>query len=165
MAGSSSYLQLLDGILATSPFDPVEGDLSASWTAIDAAWDRVVREPSERTLGGLAVQCYRRLAVMRGLSLADIILTAKELHVAKNAGYAGADNPDPWANFRLSAHFGITPVEGVYVRMSDKYIRTTNLRANPSNERVGESLADTLADLAAYALIAVCLLREERLDA
>lgn len=165
MAGSPTYLALLDGILATSPFDPVDGDKTASWEAIDACWNMVVRDPSERNLGMLAVQCYRRYAVDRGLSMADVILTAKNLHIAKNAGYAGADNPDPWANFRLAANFGVSPVEGVYVRMSDKYIRTTNLRANPANERVGESLLDTLADLAAYSLIAICLLREERLDA
>jgi hypothetical protein len=24
----------------------------------------------------------------------------RDLHVNKSAGYAGADNPDPWSNFR-----------------------------------------------------------------
>jgi hypothetical protein len=82
-------------------------------------------------------------------------------HQAKNAGYAGADNPDTWANFRMSEAFGVSALDGCLVRLSDKYIRVTNLRRDPRNEQVGESLKDTLKDLAAYAKIAVCLLEEE----
>lgn len=85
----------------------------------------------------------------------------KALHIKKNAGYAGADNPDAWANFRMSEAFGVSPFKGCLVRLSDKYIRVTNLVKNPDNEQVGESIKDTLFDLAAYALIAVCLLEEE----
>ena len=91
----------------------------------------------------------------------ELLDAAKELHIAKNAGYAGQDNPDAWANFRMSEAFGVNAVNGCLVRMSDKYIRVTNLRRQPSNEQVGESLIDTLRDLSAYALIAVCLLEEE----
>jgi hypothetical protein len=86
---------------------------------------------------------------------------AWDLHVRKNAGYAGADNPDPWANFRMSEAFGVSALDGCLVRMSDKYIRVTNLRRDPTNEQIGEALRDTLRDLAAYALIAVCLLDEQ----
>jgi hypothetical protein len=85
----------------------------------------------------------------------------RSLHVNKNAGYAGAGNTDPWANFRMSEAFGVAPFLGVLTRMSDKYIRITNLVKDPTNERVGESLDDTLMDLAAYALIAICLRREQ----
>jgi len=87
---------------------------------------------------------------------------AWELHVAKNAGYAGEDNADPWANFRMSEAFGISAVDGCLVRMSDKYIRVTNLRRRPANDKVNESIRDTLLDLAAYAYIAVCLMDEEQ---
>lgn len=86
---------------------------------------------------------------------------AWELFEAKNAGYAGADNADAFANFRMSEAFGISALDGCLVRMSDKYIRVTNLRRLPSNEQVDESIRDTLRDLAAYALIAVCLLDEQ----
>jgi hypothetical protein len=86
----------------------------------------------------------------------------KELHIKKNAGYAGADNPDAWANFRMSEAFDVSAFKGCLVRMSDKYIRVTNLIKNPNNEQVGESIDDTLTDLAAYALIAICLRREEK---
>lgn len=91
---------------------------------------------------------------------------AWDLHVRKNAGYAGADNPDPWANFRMCEAFGITAFQGCMVRMSDKYIRVTNLMRDASNDQVGESIIDTLRDLAAYALIGVVLLQEpDREDA
>jgi len=83
------------------------------------------------------------------------------LHEAKNAGYAGEDNPDPWANFRMSEAFGISALDGCLVRMSDKYIRVTNLRKRPENDKVSESIRDTLLDLAAYAYIAVCLMDED----
>lgn len=85
----------------------------------------------------------------------------RDLHIRKNAGYAGADNPDPWANFRMSEDFGVSASRGVMVRLSDKYARTINLMRDPNNERVGESLRETLIDLAAYALIEVCVLEEE----
>jgi hypothetical protein len=86
---------------------------------------------------------------------------AWDLHVRKNAGYAGAENPDPWANFRMCEAFGIPAFEGCMVRLSDKYIRITNLMCDSSNDRVGESIRDTLQDLAAYAFIAICLLDEK----
>ena len=82
------------------------------------------------------------------------------LHKAKNAGYAG-DSEDPWANFRFAEMFGVTPLQGCMVRLSDKFIRTSNLMKNPAHEQVGENIKDTLMDLAAYSLIAVCLLNEE----
>jgi hypothetical protein len=85
----------------------------------------------------------------------------KELHIRKNAGYAGADNPDPWANFRMSEAFGVSPFRGALVRLSDKYIRITNLVKDPNNDKVGESIVDTLSDLSAYGKIAICLWEEE----
>lgn len=87
---------------------------------------------------------------------------AWDLHVRKNAGYAGAENPDPWANFRMCEAFGVSAFEGCMVRLSDKYIRITNLMKSAANDKVGESIRDTLQDLAAYALIAICLLDERK---
>jgi hypothetical protein len=82
-----------------------------------------------------------------------------QLHLAKNAGYAGQSD-DPWANFRRCEAFGITPVDGVLTRMSDKWARLESLWQNAGNEQVGESVADTLMDLASYALILICLMQE-----
>jgi hypothetical protein len=91
----------------------------------------------------------------------ELLDEAKRLHIKKNAGYSGKDNPDPWANFRMAESFGVSAFKGCLIRMSDKYIRVTNLVKNSENEQVGENIKDTLADLAAYALIAICLLEEE----
>lgn len=92
----------------------------------------------------------------------ELLEQAAELHRRKNAGYAGATNPDPWANFRMSETFGVSALRGCLVRMSDKYIRVGNLMKDPNNDQVGESIKDTLMDLSAYALIAICLLEEEQ---
>lgn len=94
----------------------------------------------------------------------ELLEQMKTLHEKKNAGYAGMENPDAWANFRMSESFGVSAFKGCLVRMSDKYIRVTNLVKNPKNEQVGENVKDTLFDLAAYALIAVCLLEEEEYE-
>jgi nitrogen regulatory protein PII-like uncharacterized protein len=83
----------------------------------------------------------------------------KDLYTKKNAGYAG-DSPDPWANFRECESFGINIENGIITRMSDKWSRIRSLWKNPDNEKVGETVEDTLKDLAAYALILVCILRE-----
>lgn len=91
----------------------------------------------------------------------ELLEKMKQLHPAKNAGYAG-DSQDRWANFRLAQAFGITPILGVMVRMSDKWARIQNLFKNPDNDKVGESIKDTLMDLASYALIAICLLEEKK---
>lgn len=91
----------------------------------------------------------------------ELLTEGADLHRRKNAGYAGADNPDPWANFRMSEAFGVSALDGCLVRLSDKYVRVTNLRRSAANEQVGESIKDTLRDLAAYSLIAICLLEEE----
>lgn len=86
----------------------------------------------------------------------------KSLHIRKNAGYSG-ESPDRWANFRLAESFGVSTFLGVMVRMSDKWIRITNLVKNPSLDKVGEAIEDTLMDLASYSLIAVCILKEAKL--
>jgi hypothetical protein len=91
----------------------------------------------------------------------ELLDELRDTHVRKSAGYSGADNPDTWANFRLSQNFGISPFLGCLVRMSDKFIRVGNLVKDSRNEQVGEGIKDTLIDLASYALIAICLLEEK----
>lgn len=84
----------------------------------------------------------------------------RELHIKKNAGYSG-DSTDRWANFRMAEGFGVSAFLGCLIRLSDKFIRVQNLVKNPKNEMVGESVKDTLMDLASYALIAYCIYCEE----
>jgi hypothetical protein len=84
-----------------------------------------------------------------------------DLHINKNTGYSG-DSKDPFFNFKQSVLFDITPFKGCLVRMSDKFSRIISLVKNPDNDKVGESILDTLLDLAVYSLIAICLYREQR---
>lgn len=90
----------------------------------------------------------------------QLLKDMEQLHIKKNSGYAGKDNPDPWANFRLSEGFGVSAERGCLVRMSDKFIRVQNLMKDPTNDQVGENIKDTLFDLASYALITICLIEE-----
>lgn len=158
MAASREYLALLDGQRELSHIETTD------WNTLDLAWNELAELPNETTLLALADIAFDLIVVEGGFAGARkaVIDRARQMHIDKNAGYVGFDNPDSWANFRLSTTFGIEPFDGVLVRMTDKYIRLTNLRRDPTNDRVGESILDTLMDLAAYALIAVCLLREER---
>lgn len=91
----------------------------------------------------------------------DLLDSMRATHEAKNAGYSGVGNPDPWANFRMAETFGVSSFKGCLIRMSDKFIRLANVIRNPANEQVSESVEDTLIDLANYAIIAICLWREQ----
>jgi hypothetical protein len=86
---------------------------------------------------------------------------AEDLHKRKNAGYAGIGAVDHWANFRMAEWFGVSPLVGCLIRMTDKLIRVKHLHKNPEADQVHESLKDSLYDLAIYALIAICLLEEK----
>lgn len=157
MAGSPRYLDLLNQIgddpWNLTNYEPV---IESLWRTLGKS-----RVDDQAILFGLAAHTFNHIALLSDRPLADVVKDAADLHIAKNAGYAGASNKDPWRNFRLSSKFHVPPRLGVLVRMSDKYIRWQNLKEDPTNERVGESILDTLRDFAAYALIAFCL-GEER---
>lgn len=91
----------------------------------------------------------------------DLLAEMTELHKNKAAGYSG-NNPDTWVNFRGSEGWGVSPFLGCMVRMTDKFKRAQNLVQDPDNDKVGESLRDTLMDLAAYALIGIILYEEQK---
>lgn len=91
----------------------------------------------------------------------ELLKDMESMHNKKNAGYAGVGAVDPLANFKYSILFGVKPSTGCMVRMSDKFIRISNLIKNPNADQVGESIKDTLMDLAVYCLICICLLEEE----
>lgn len=92
----------------------------------------------------------------------ELLESMKQTHIDKNSGYAGKNNPDTFANFRESERFGVSAFLGCMTRLSDKFIRVCNLIRDPSNEKVGEKLTDTLIDLANYCLIAICLWEEKK---
>jgi hypothetical protein len=82
-----------------------------------------------------------------------------DIHSRKNGNYAKAS--DSLSNFRLSNELGIDPFKGCLIRMSDKWSRICQLSKGVP-DLVGESLEDTLIDLANYSLISILLLREKR---
>lgn len=88
------------------------------------------------------------------------ILGMWDLHLKKAAGYSG-HSPDVWANFHATEQLNVPAELGVYVRMSDKFERLKSLVQNPERDLVNEPIEDLLQDIAAYAMIALCLRNEE----
>ena len=85
----------------------------------------------------------------------------RELHVRKAADYGRGH--DPLANCRGSTEFGVPAWVGTMIRAMDKVHRIKSFVANGSLKN--ESVEDSLKDLAAYALIALVLYREEAANA
>ena len=89
-------------------------------------------------------------------------------HADKNHDYSG--DADPFANFRECEAFGITAVDGVITRITDKDSRFKNWlkkrRTGNAELRVkDETMLDTLQDRAVYTLILMVLLEEARNEA
>lgn len=80
----------------------------------------------------------------------------KELHVRKAADYGSGG--DPLANLRRAADLGMSPVQGVLLRMGDKWGRICSWAQG--HELVNDSVADDFDDLACYAMLARTLLDE-----
>ena len=104
--------------------------------------------PIDRPLGAGSLQFFATLRQMWAI------------HLAKNAGYAGEDNPDSFANFRECEDIDVSSFKGVLVRFGDTWSRVKHHVKNPKKEQVGESITDTLIDMANYTVIALCLYEE-----
>jgi len=89
----------------------------------------------------------------------ELLKTMADIHSRKNVNYAKAS--DALSNFRMSNELGINPFKGCLIRMSDKWSRICQLSKGVP-DLVGESLEDTLVDLANYSIISILLLREQR---
>lgn len=94
---------------------------------------------------------------MRNPKFNAIIDEITALHESKNHDYT--PDADPLSNLRRCANFGIDPVKGVLVRLSDKWSRIEQLASGKSPKH--ESLRDSLIDNAVYSLLAVILLDEQ----
>lgn len=82
----------------------------------------------------------------------------------KNRDYAG-DGVDPFANFRVVEKLGIATVEqGFLTRMSDKFIRISNLADGRNPAVSDESIADSLHDLSNYCALFAGYLRSKKKD-
>lgn len=78
----------------------------------------------------------------------------------KNADYANGS--DPFQNFRVVEHLGVTTVEqGIVVRLSDKIQRIANLLKREAQVQ-DESIVDTLSDARNYLNILQVWLQQKK---
>lgn len=165
MAPSAIYLERLDQFQTNIAYMSRVGMrdvIPDAWRyLIDAYTDDSYTARLDRyyALVYLARAAAREYLQTTNTPLESFIKDMRDLHVRKNAGYAG-DDPDPWKNFRAVEVFGISAADGCLTRLSDKYARWCVLKDNPEKDLVNESIADTLMDMVAYCLILICLLEE-----
>lgn len=79
----------------------------------------------------------------------DTFANCLTISIAKNADYAGSD--DPLANFRVCQKFGVPLAKGILVRLSDKFARIGNLldrEARVKDEKIVDSIDDAINYLA-----------------
>jgi len=91
----------------------------------------------------------------------QVLTEMLEMHERKGADYG--TNEDIFANIRASEEFGIDGWKGSILRANDKMSRLKAffIHGNLKNE----SVEDSLLDLANYAVIALCLYREQQDEA
>lgn len=87
----------------------------------------------------------------------QLLREMEDLHNRKNANYATDENP--LSNFEECEGFNVPAEVGTMVRMSDKWSRLKQLMKGKKDE-VGESIKDTLMDLAVYCLIEIILIEK-----
>jgi hypothetical protein len=157
MSVSKQYINLVNQLYAVN-----DRNLAFAWNKFLETFNERSDngEYEETALFQIACACMNEYTTRKETLVVDVCRTLIDTHHRKNAAYSGK-NEDPWHNFKQSERFYVTAYQGVLVRMSDKYQRYCNLSAAPELEQVGEALEDTLLDLCSYAIIAICLLREE----
>lgn len=85
----------------------------------------------------------------------------REIMRAKNADYT-VGSGDPFANFRIAGVFGVHPVLGIILRMSDKMQRIRSFVAAGTLEVKEETVEDACDDLVNYAILIKGMLLEGR---
>jgi hypothetical protein len=89
----------------------------------------------------------------------QILEDMRELHVRKAADYGDQDDNDPLANIRRGAKLVRIPAwQGAMLRANDKVVRIEQYIKKGT--LANEGVEDSLMDLAAYALLALVLFRE-----
>lgn len=74
------------------------------------------------------------------------------LYEAKNKAYGDS----------FSTTYGKLGIISAVTRISDKYNRLCNLATNPDIDNLGESIDDTLRDLASYAIMTILELNTQK---
>lgn len=81
----------------------------------------------------------------------------------KNSDY-NSSTDDNLKCFNNSKKLGITPLQGLVVRLGDKYERICSLIKKGDVSVKDESIKDTLLDLAGYSILGLILLEQEDID-
>jgi hypothetical protein len=89
----------------------------------------------------------------------QILDEMREMHIAKSTDYGNSKKKDPLANLRASERFGVAPWLGAVIRLNDKITRIESFIEN--GRLMNESVEDSFMDIAAYAILALLLYREE----
>jgi hypothetical protein len=91
----------------------------------------------------------------------DTCKECREIMRAKNHDYANGSK-DPFANFRIAEMFGLHPVTGILLRVTDKLQRIKSFVSTGELKVSGESVDDACDDIVNYAILMKGLLREQR---
>lgn len=93
---------------------------------------------------------------------AELFEEIKRVARAKNEDYAAS--AAPFANFEGSVEFGVEPLRGLVLRMSDKFQRLKSYcqRGELSCSATGDALEDVFRDLIGYSSLALGMLAQER---
>ena len=89
----------------------------------------------------------------------QLLKEMEDLHNRENSNYA--QDKDPLSNLKMSKEIDIPSHIGCFIRIQDKYARVRELlKGKP--DRVGESIKDTMMDLAVYSLLFIILYEENK---
>lgn len=83
-----------------------------------------------------------------------------DLMRAKNADYTAGGGP--FANFEGAQDFGITPIQGLLLRLSDKFQRVKSFAKNGQLEVQGEGVEDAFRDIIGYSYLALGMLNDNK---
>ena len=86
--------------------------------------------------------------------ISEVVERLREMLISKNQNYGNSAFTPPV----LCPKMG--PVQALLVRMSDKVARLAQLTSG-EKDRVGESIEDTLYDLAGYCILAIIAMKED----
>lgn len=90
----------------------------------------------------------------------EMLEAMADLHSRKNHDYAG--NSDPLKNLKASLRMGVSPFQGVMIRLQDKWSRLEQFVTSGELMVKNESVVDTLMDNAVYSILAIILYQEEQ---
>lgn len=92
----------------------------------------------------------------------ELLELISDTYARKNSDYSAGN---PLGNFYECERAGISAIDGLLTRISDKYSRLCTLnkksKQGESPSVKGESMTDTALDLSVYSLILIILIEEE----